>query len=156
MGRLCGRGPDDRWNATDKRGVRAVIRTTLCVLAFALASLSTLAHVLPPAIALPAVLLAMIAWGLCAWAFFPAQQAGLIGIVGVKLAPIVLSLNASFMYLGFSLGAAVGGFTLLHATVTDLGWVGAACELAALTLFLKTRADTRAAGTDRILGEKTC
>ena len=43
-------------NATDKRGVRAVIRTTLCVLAFALASLSTLAHVLPPAIALPAVL----------------------------------------------------------------------------------------------------
>jgi len=64
-------------NATDKRGVRAVIRTTLCVLAFALASLSTLAHVLPPAIALPAVLLAMIAWGLCAWAFFPAQQAAL-------------------------------------------------------------------------------
>jgi len=45
-------------NATDKRGVRAVIRTTLCVLAFALASLSTLAHVLPPAMALPAVLLA--------------------------------------------------------------------------------------------------
>jgi len=46
-------------------------------------------------------------------AFFPAQQAGLIGIVGVKLAPIVLSLNASFMYLDFSLGAAVGGFTLI-------------------------------------------
>src|SRR5882762_3239547 len=133
MGRLCRRGPDDRWNATDKRGVRAVIRTTLCVLAFALASLSTLAHVLPPAIALPAVLLAMIAWGLCAWAFFPAQQAGLIGIVGVKLAPIVLSP-----------GAAVGGFTLIHATVTNLGWVGAACELATLALFLTTRAATGA------------
>ena len=128
------------------------IRTTLCVLAFALASLSTLAHVLPPAIALPAALLAMIAWGLCAWAFFPAQQAGLIGIVGVKLAPIVLSLNASFMYLGFSLGAAVGGFTLIHATVTNLGWVGAACELATLALFLMTRAATRAQGT--LAGEK--
>jgi predicted MFS family arabinose efflux permease len=71
----------------------------------------------------------------------------LIQIVGLKLAPIVLSLNASFMYLGFSLGAAVGGFTLLHATVTDLGWVGAACELAALMLFLKTRAAARAQGT---------
>src|SRR5207237_6744043 len=68
-------------------------------------------------------------------------------IVVVKLAPIVLSLNASFMYLGFSLGAALGGFTLIHATVTKLGWVGAACELAALTLFLKTRAGTRAQGT---------
>ncbi len=134
-------------NATDKLGVRAVIRTSLCVLALALAGLSTVAHVLPPAIALPPVLLAMIAWGLSAWAFFPAQQTGLIQIVGLKLAPIVLSLNASFMYLGFSLGAVVGGFTLIHATVTDLGWVGAACELAALTLFLKTRAATRAQGT---------
>jgi predicted MFS family arabinose efflux permease len=103
--------------------------------------------VLPPAIALPPVLLAMIAWGASAWAFFPAQQTGLIQIVGVKLAPIVLSLNASFMYLGFSIGAAVGGFTLLHATVTKLGWVGAAWELAALTLFLRTRAAARAQGT---------
>jgi predicted MFS family arabinose efflux permease len=134
-------------NATDKLGVRTVIRRSLCVLALALAGLSTVAHVLPPEIALPPVLLAMIAWGLSAWAFFPAQQTGLIQIVGLKLAPIVLSLNASFMYLGFSLGAAVGGFTLIHATVTDLGWVGAASELAALTLFLKTRAATRAQGT---------
>ena len=134
-------------NATDKLGARAVIRTSLSVLALALAGLSTVAHVLPPTIALPPVLLAMIAWGLCHWGFFPAQQTGLIQIVGLKLAPIVLSLNASFMYLGFSLGAAVGGFTLLHATVTDLGWVGAACELAAVTLFLKTRAAARAQGT---------
>jgi predicted MFS family arabinose efflux permease len=133
-------------NATDRLGVRAVVRTSLCVLASALAALSTLAHVLPPAIALPPVLLAMIAWGLSAWAFFPAQQAGLIEIVGVKLAPIVLSLNASFMYLGFSLGAAVGSFTLVHATVTNLGWTGAACEMAALTLFLATRAATPAQG----------
>jgi predicted MFS family arabinose efflux permease len=139
-------------NATDKLGVRVVIRTTLGVLAFALASLSTLAHVLPPGIALAPVLLAMVAWGLCHWAFFPAQQTGLIQIVGVTLAPIVLSLNASFMYLGFSLGAAVGGFTLIHATVTNVGWVGAAFELAALTLFLKTRAETRAQET--LAGEK--
>ena len=68
----------------------------------------------------------------------------MIGIVGVKLAPIVLSLNASFMHLGFSLGASVGGFTLIHATVTNLGWVGAAWELATLALFLTTRAATRA------------
>ena len=132
-------------NATDKLGARAVIRTSLSVLALALAGLSTVAHVLLTL--LPQALGLMIAWGLCHWGFFPAQQTGLIQIVGLKLAPIVLSLNASFMYLGFSLGAAVGGFTLLHATVTDLGWVGAACELAAVTLFLKTRAAARAQGT---------
>jgi len=54
-------------NATDKLGARAVIRTSLSVLALALAGLSTVAHVLPPTIALPPVLLAMIAWGLCHW-----------------------------------------------------------------------------------------
>src|SRR5438270_7712825 len=75
-------------NATDKLGARAVIRTSLCVLALALAGLSTVAQVLPPAIALPPVLLALTAWGLSGWAFFPAQQTGLIQIVGVTLAPI--------------------------------------------------------------------
>jgi predicted MFS family arabinose efflux permease len=139
-------------NATDKVGVRVVVRASLGVLALALAGLSTVAHVLPPAIALAPVLLAMIAWASSAWAFFPAQQTGLIQIVGVKLAPIVLSLNASFMYLGFSIGAAIGSFTLIHATVTKLGWVGAVCELAALTLFLKIRAATRVQGT--LAGEK--
>jgi predicted MFS family arabinose efflux permease len=135
-------------NAADKLGVRIVIRTSLLVLAVALAALSTLAHVLPPALALAPVLLSMIAWGLSAWAFFPAQQAGLIEVVGVKLAPIVLSLNASFMYLGFSVGAAVGGFTLMRSTVTNIGWVGAACELAALTLFLRIRAARRTQADD--------
>src|SRR5439155_1534101 len=54
---------------------------------------------------------------------------------------------AVYSFIASFLAAAVGGFTLLHATVTDLGWVGAACELAALTLFLKTRAAARAQGT---------
>jgi predicted MFS family arabinose efflux permease len=36
--------------------------------------------------------------------------------------------------------------------MTDLGWVGAACELGALTLFLKTRAATGTQGA--LAGEK--
>jgi len=52
----------------------------------------------------------------------------------LKGTPIVLSLNASFMYLGFSLVAALGSLTLSYASVADLGWVAAACEIAALTL----------------------
>jgi len=51
-------------------GARAVIRTSLSVLALRLAGLSTIAHVLPPTIALPPVLLAMIAWGYVHWGFF--------------------------------------------------------------------------------------
>jgi hypothetical protein len=40
------------------------------------------------------------------------------------------------MYLGFSLG----GFSLLHVGPRHLGFVGAVCELAALTLLLANQA----------------
>ena len=56
------------------------------------------------------------------------------------LGTIALSLNASFMYLGFSLGAALGGFSLVHIDARHLGFVGAACELVALTLLLVNQA----------------
>jgi predicted MFS family arabinose efflux permease len=59
-------------------------------------------------------------------------------VAGNKTAPIALSLNASFMYLGFSLGAMLGSFTLLHAPLTSLGLVGAACEILALLVVLLT------------------
>ena len=36
-----------------------------------------------------------------------------------------VALNASFMYLGFSLGAMLGSLVLMHAAVTTLGLVGA-------------------------------
>jgi predicted MFS family arabinose efflux permease len=45
-----------------------------------------------------------------------------------------LSLNASFMYLGFSLGAALGSVTLSFTSVNNLGWTAALCEVAALIL----------------------
>jgi predicted MFS family arabinose efflux permease len=48
------------------------------------------------------------------------------------------------MYLGFSLGALLGSFTLLHGSVASLGWVGALCEIAALLAVLVT---TRGANT---------
>jgi predicted MFS family arabinose efflux permease len=121
--------------ATDRLGVGAVIPASLGALALALAALSVFAHALPGAALVP-VLGALVLWAISAWAFYPAQQTRLIALAGVKVAPIALSLNASFMYIGFSLGAALGGFTLEHATAANLGWTGGACELVALGLFL--------------------
>jgi predicted MFS family arabinose efflux permease len=72
--------------------------------------------------------------GLAAWGFFPAQQARLIGIGGLKVAPVVLSLNASFMFVGFSAAAALGSIVLAHGAVADLGWVGASFQIVALLL----------------------
>ena len=78
------------------------------------------------------MLVAVAVWGVTAWGFFPPQQARLIGIAGLKNAPIILSLNSSFQYLGFSLGAALGSLTLAVGGLDDLGWVGGTCVAAAL------------------------
>jgi predicted MFS family arabinose efflux permease len=66
--------------------------------------------------------------------YFPAQQPRLIGVAGVKLASVVLSLNASFMFAGFALAAALGSATIAHGSPAALGFVGAASILAALIL----------------------
>jgi predicted MFS family arabinose efflux permease len=121
---------------TDRFGHLPVIVTSLSLLALAFLSLSLSAVLLPPAAARAPILLAIALWGISAWSFFPAQQAQLISIAGVKVAPVVLSLNASFQFLGFSTGAALGSLTLANASPLALGWVGASCVFAALSLVL--------------------
>ncbi len=123
---------------TDKLGARRVIVPALSVLALAFASLSASALWPTPAQALVPVLGAIVIWGFTAWTFMPAQQTRLIAIGGVAAAPVVLSLNASFMYAGFSLGAVFGSLTLNAASHTGLGVVGAAFELLAVGLVLAT------------------
>jgi predicted MFS family arabinose efflux permease len=129
---------------TDRIGAARVTGPALVLLALAFASLSLSARMLAPAAALMPVLVAIVVWGVTAWAFFPAQQARLIAVAGLQVAPVALSLNASFMFIGFSLGAALGALTLGHGSAADLGWVGALCEVAALAL--SQWATRRAAG----------
>ena len=130
---------------TDRHGARPVIVLSLLFLALAFASLSVSATLLSRAAALGPVLVAIVIWGLSAWAFFPAQQTRLIGIAGIKVAPIALSLNASFMFLGFSLGAALGSLTLTYAAPSALGWVGSLCILASLLVSIRTMHTTATA-----------
>jgi predicted MFS family arabinose efflux permease len=120
----------------DRLGARAVILPALALLALAFAGLSFVPSLAGGKILLGYVVAAIIVWGVAGWGFFPAQQARLIAIAGLKVAPIALSLNASSMYLGFSLGAALGSITLIYASVTSLGWVAALCQVAALALML--------------------
>ena len=93
---------------TDRVGARRVIAVSLPVLAVALASLSVSSRLLSPDVAVVPMLVAIVVWGASAWGFFPAQQARLIGITGAASAPVILSLNASFQYAGFAIGAAFG------------------------------------------------
>ncbi|CAN7161933.1 MFS transporter [Caballeronia sp. LjRoot29] len=120
--------------AADRVGPRRVIVPCLIVSILAFSMMSASAHWLPTSMALVPILLGVVAWGVAHWSFYPAQQAGLISIAGMRGTPIALSLNASFMYLGFSLGAALGSLTLSLTSVSDLGWTAAACEIAAFVL----------------------
>jgi predicted MFS family arabinose efflux permease len=138
-------------NATDRLGSGVVLRASLTSLILALAGLAVVANLVTPAEAVIPVLAAMALWGMSSWAFFPAQQTRLIELAGVPSAPVALSLNASFMYLGFSLGAALGGFSLLHVGPRHLGFVGAACELVALAVLLANQArDARSQSDGRL------
>jgi predicted MFS family arabinose efflux permease len=139
VGVATGGSLSDRW------GPMRVIVPAIGLSGLAFASLSASAVWLRPSGAVAPVLIAVVVWGVAHWAFYPAQQARLVDIAGVKVASIVLSLNASFMYVGFSIGAALGAFTLVHAGVSRLGWVAGLCELlaAALTLAWSRRSTTR-------------
>src|SRR5476651_1001963 len=120
--------------AVDRLGPGRVIIPCLAVSILAFSLMSASAHWLPKTWALVPVLIGVVAWGVAHWSFYPAQQAGLINLAGLRGTPIALSLNASFMYLGFSLGAALGSLTLSFTSVINLGWTAAACEVAALIL----------------------
>jgi predicted MFS family arabinose efflux permease len=125
--------------ATDRFGSNVVLSVSLTGLILALSSIALIANLVAPARAVVPMLVAVTLWGTSAWAFFPAQQTRLIEIVGVPGVPVGLSLNASFMYLGFSLGATLGSFSLSRMGPKDLGFVGAACELVALSLLVKNQ-----------------
>jgi len=123
---------------TDRHGPQPVIVLGLALTALAFGGLSVSATFLSKAVAVGPVMVAIVVWGLSAWAFFPAQQTRLIGVAGIRVAPIALSLNASFMFLGFSLGAALGSATLIYAPPSALGWVGGLCVLLSLLLSVRT------------------
>lgn len=123
----------------DRLGPHRLIIPCLIASVLAFASLSASAQTLTKSMALAPILVAVVVWGISHWAFYPAQQANLINIAGLKGTPIALSLNASFMYLGFSLGAALGSLILHYAGTSDLGWTAAVCEIFALALTLVIR-----------------
>lgn len=109
----------------DRIGFQRVTGPALVFLIAAFLTLVLIAYTLPPNLAILPVFVAVIVWGVSGWAFYPAQQTNLISIAGIKLAPIALSLNASFMYLGFSLGASAGALTVADSSARNLGLAAA-------------------------------
>ena len=118
----------------------------LSVLALALAALSVVAVTLPASVAGFAVIAATAVWGVAGWSFYPAQSARLVEIA--PAAPVVaLSLNSSSLFFGQAAGAGLASLTVGVVPPVELGFIGAACALAALgVLRWSARGETRPVG----------
>jgi predicted MFS family arabinose efflux permease len=118
---------------TDRNGPVRTLGVALLTLASVYVVFGVAARIAPSAAATTIVSLAFIVGGIAGWTFHPSQTSRL-----VQLAPdsaiVALSLNQSALYFGSAAGAALGAFTISHATVFELPWVSALAQLAAATV----------------------
>ena len=128
LGNITGGQMADRFGAT------RTVAWSFGLVTIVLALISAV-PVLPRPVAGPALFALIAAWGLIGWAFPPAQASRIVKLAP-DAAPIVLSLNASALYLGVALGAVVGGVVLQYGGTVDLGIAAALFPLAGLGLLL--------------------
>jgi predicted MFS family arabinose efflux permease len=102
---------------------------TLVILCVAQAVLMPSLSLFP--VSLPVAGLLVFTWSLAGWSFMAPQQVRL-----VTLAPhhqnIILALHASFIYLGASVGSAIGGAVLVRFGIGALGAAGGVCAMLTL------------------------
>jgi DHA1 family inner membrane transport protein len=126
MGNVLGGYGADRWGA-----VRTIV-ISLVTLSGALVALSLAASSVLGAVAV------LLVWGVAVWMFMAPQQHRLLAM-SPESPSVILSLNASAIYLEMGGGAAAGGFVLHAASLSTLGWVSGWCQVLALgLLFLST------------------
>ncbi|NKL23707.1 MFS transporter [Rhizobium leguminosarum] len=123
---------------SDSIGSRRVVAYSLAVIVLNYLAMFLIPHLLGPGSARIATFILVGIWGFSSWAFFPAQQSRLIAVAGHSVGPIVLSLNASGMYLGFSIGAGIGSAILTKLNVVNLAWVSALFVTVSFGLLLLT------------------
>jgi predicted MFS family arabinose efflux permease len=124
--------------AADRFGATRTVGWSLALSAAMLVMLSVIPTFLPQHIAGPVLMAMMVPWGIVGWAFPPAQASRIIKLAP-DAAPIVLSLNASALYLGVALGAVVGGAVLRYGVPADLGVVAAVFPVIGLGVVLAGR-----------------
>lgn len=118
--------------ASDRFGPRRTMQVLLLSLAGAML-------LLPLTAGHPGWMLAvLVAWGCSGFGLMSPQQARLAQMAPAQ-APLLLSLNASMLYLGTALGAAVGGPASQAAGFVHLTWVAAPFALVAWTVLMAER-----------------
>lgn len=119
--------------ASDRFGPERTLTVVLTVLAGALAAFSLVAVTLPPTTAIFILPVILVVWSAAGWAGHPSQMSRLAAMAPDSVV-IALSLNASAMYIGIAAGSVLGQQSIRLGSTSWLGFVGAACEVAALAV----------------------
>ena len=112
----------------DRVGPNIAVAFTLSLIA-----LSLLAW--PLGVTLIGTAVVLVPWALGCFASNSTQQARL-GLAAPALAPALLALNTSAIYLGQAIGASSGGWLISHGGYAPLHWFGLAWIVAAIALSL--------------------
>jgi predicted MFS family arabinose efflux permease len=112
----------------DRVGPNLAVAVTLSMMAGALL-------LWPLGISAIGIALVCVPWALGCFSSNSTQQARL-GIAAPAVAPALMALNTSAIYLGQAIGAAGGGWLIAHRGFAPLHWVGLAWMLAAIALSL--------------------
>ena len=110
----------------DRMGAAQAVTLTLAMMALSLL-------MWPMASSLLGLALVLVPWALSGFATNSGQQARL-GALSPRLAPALMALNTSGIYLGHAMGATGGGWVLNHGHYPDLVKLGMAWMVVALCL----------------------
>lgn len=124
---------------TDRFGWRPTVVVHLAALAGLMALVPLTAG------SYPALLAVFVAWGVAGFGLMTPQQSRLAQIAPLQV-PLLLSLNASMLYLGTAVGAAVGGLAAPLVGFDRLAWVALPFAVVALGTLAVHRVGGRAAG----------
>ncbi|MEU5696187.1 MFS transporter [Actinosynnema sp. NPDC020468] len=130
---------------TDKFGSRRVLNVSLVVLAVDFALMPFTSAYLVTGI------VAVVVWSIAGWALIVPQQHRLIG-VNPALAPIVLALNGTALYLAISLSGLVGAAGVSLVGTHNLGLIAAVGLVLALVVAERAHALTRKPATPAPVG----
>ena len=103
--------------ANDRFGSQRTLLVQLAVLGTTMALLPLTAG------SWPALISVLLAWGMAGFGMMAPQQSRLAAMAPAQ-APLLLSLNASMLYLGTAGGAIVGGTFASSFGFQQLGWAG--------------------------------
>lgn len=76
----------------------------------------------------------LILWTIAAWTFGPTQNFNLLSLAP-EASGIMLSLNSTFVQLGFAVGAGIGGVAVGGSSIVSVFWIGAAAVVMAAVSF---------------------